>query len=304
MEYDLIIPFFNDHKYLNRFQKQVNDQKILPKYLIFIDDCNKDKNLKKKVREILNKKIKIIYLRNNVNLGPVESINKGFKFLKSEFFRISSTDDFMNPDLAFKSLTVLNKYKNKPYIFSDLVCLNEKTRKEIKIRYSFLNKENYNSKEAIDIFKKYQFKIYHNSVFFRTNFFLKNNIFNDLYGDRCDMLNLYHMSFNQGFCYTSGYLSKYVYRKGQFGQKKNNHYLFKEIGIINNLNKKLFSNLIKANLLYEISPKALFENFRFKNQVVNTSWFIRSIKYYIWKKIRFFLPSWLISVIFKITSKL
>ena len=48
MENDLIIPFFNDQKYLKRFQKQINHQKLLPKNLIFIDDCNKDKNLKKK----------------------------------------------------------------------------------------------------------------------------------------------------------------------------------------------------------------------------------------------------------------
>ena len=47
MEYDLIIPFYNDQKYLDRFQKQVNSQKLLPKNLIFVDDCNKDKDLKK-----------------------------------------------------------------------------------------------------------------------------------------------------------------------------------------------------------------------------------------------------------------
>ena len=51
MEYDLIIPFFNDQKYLVRFQKQVNNQHLLPKNLIFIDDCNKDKNLKKKLEK-------------------------------------------------------------------------------------------------------------------------------------------------------------------------------------------------------------------------------------------------------------
>ncbi len=304
MEYDLIIPFFNDQKYLKRFQKQINHQKLLPKNLIFIDDCNKDKNLKKKIREIINNKIKVIYIRNNFNLGPVKSINKGFKYLKSEYFRISSTDDFMDSELALKSLKVLNKYKKKPYIFSDLVCFNEKTQKEIKIRYSFLKKESYSSKEVIDIFSKYQFKIYHNSIFFRKNFFLKNNIFNDMYGDRCDMLNLYHISFNYGFCYTPGYLSKYVYRKGQFGQIKKNNYLFNEIEMIHKFNKKLFLNLIKANLLYEISPKALLENFKYKKQIINLNWLIRSVKYHSWKKIRFFLPSWLISVTFRITTKL
>ncbi len=304
MEYDLIIPFYNDQKYLDRFQKQVNSQKLLPKNLIFVDDCNKDKDLKKKLRKIINKKVQIVFVRNNSNLGPVKSINNAFKFLQSEYFRISSTDDFMDPELALKSLKVLKKYKKKPYVFSDLVCLNEQTHKEIKIRYNFLKKESYTSKEVLNIFKKYQFKIYHNSIFFRTNIFLKDNIFNDLYGDRCDMLNLYHMSFNNGFCYIPGYLSKYVFRKGQFGQLKKNTYIFTEIESIYKLNKKLFTNLIKANLLYEISPKAIFETFKYKNQILNINWLVRSIKYHIWKKIRFFLPSWLTSVIFMITTKL
>lgn len=304
MEYDLIIPFYNDQKYLVRFQKQVNNQHLLPKNLIFIDDCNKDKNLKKKIREIIDQKINIIFIRNNTNLGPVKSINKGFKFLQSEYFRISSTDDFMDPGLALKSLKVLKKYKKKPYVFSDLVCLNEQTHNEIKIRYNFLNKESYTSKEVLNIFKKYQFKIYHNSIFFRTNFFLKDNIFNDLYGDRCDMLNLYYMSFNNGFCYTPGYLSKYVFRKGQFGQIKKNIYIYREIELIYKLQKGLFANLIKANLLYEISPKAIFETFKYKNKILNLRWLVRSLKYHTWKKIRFLLPSWLISVTFRITTKL
>ena len=100
------------------------------------------------------------------------------------------------------------------------------------------------------------------------------------------------------------YLSKYVYRKGQFGQIKKNNYLFKEIEMIHKFNKKLFLNLIKANLLYEISPKALLEIFKYKKQIINLNWLIRSVKYLLWKKIRFFLPSWLISVTFRITTKL
>ena len=96
--------------------------------------------ISKKLREIINKKVQIIFVRNNRNLGPVKSINNAFKFLQSEYFRISSTDDFMDPELALKSLKVL-KYKKKPYVFSDLVCLNEQTHKEIKIRYNFLKKK-------------------------------------------------------------------------------------------------------------------------------------------------------------------
>ena len=86
------------------------------------------------------------------------------------------------------------------------------------------------------------------------------------------------------FCYIPGYLSKYVFRKGQFGQLKKNTYIFTEIESIYNLNKKLFTNLIKANLLYEISPKAIFETFKYKNQILNINWFIRSIKYHILEK--------------------
>ena len=62
LNYNIILPFYNDYKYLKRCLNNINAQTLLSLNLIFIDGGNKDNNYKKLVLENLNKKINLIYL--------------------------------------------------------------------------------------------------------------------------------------------------------------------------------------------------------------------------------------------------
>ena len=62
INYDIILPFYNDYKYLKRYLNNINTQTLLPSNVIYIDDGNKDNNHKKLELENSNKKINLIYL--------------------------------------------------------------------------------------------------------------------------------------------------------------------------------------------------------------------------------------------------
>ena len=62
ISYDIIFPFYKDHKYLKRAIISVNNQSLIPKNLVFIDDGNKDPNLKNLVTSFLSKKINLIFI--------------------------------------------------------------------------------------------------------------------------------------------------------------------------------------------------------------------------------------------------
>ena len=301
LSYDVILPFYNDYKYLKRSLSLLSSQILLPNNLIFIDDGNNDNNLKKYIINNLNTKINLIYINNITNIGSTESINLGLKKVLSNFFFIYATDDIIYKNFAIENINVLKKHPNHPFAFSNIVINNEIKNKKFYIEYSFLKKKNFNKDEVKTIFKNHQFKIYHNTVFFKTDYFLRNNIYKKDYGVRCDMLNLYFLSFNYGFIFINKNLSEFTVRKGQQGVIKDDQYLFNELIYIKKNQKKFYKNYIKNYLHYDFSPMAIFLFLNNKlYEVISLKWFIRSIKFRIWKKIRFLIPSFMLNLIFKL----
>ena len=84
--YDIIYPFYKDFKYLAKSLNFISKQSLLPNNLIFIDDGNKIKHLKKLVLSCMNTDINLIFIENKKNLGTNKSINLGLEKLSSPFF--------------------------------------------------------------------------------------------------------------------------------------------------------------------------------------------------------------------------
>ena len=302
MKYDIIWPFYKDFKYFFRCIKQINNQSILATNLIFINDGNNFSFLEDTLRKSLNSKINLIYIKNPKNIGAALSLEQNFKKIRSEYFYNIATDDLVSRFFIEKSLKPLVTRKSVAFIFSNSIYKIEKNKRKVKIKFPFfVNNKFYSSKEVINIFKKYQFKIYHNTIIFNSKIFLKKNLFKEIYGKECDMINLIYLSFKYGFIYLNKELAHFIIRKGQQGKEAKN--IYKQIEILKILKKRergFYFLFTKLGLHFDIIPlgiiKLLFNNLY---EAINIKWFLRSFKFYLWKKIRYIFPEWFIIFLFK-----
>ena len=221
LSFDIILPFYKDFKFLDKCINSINRQTLKPKKLIFIDDDNRTINLKKNVKKKLSKKIKLIFIKNKINKGPSISIKNSLKYVTSKYFYITATDDIILDGFAKYNLNLLDKYKNAAFVFSDPYINNLNLNKKMKIKLYFLREKFYKPDEVEKIFKSKQFKIYHNTVVFKTKNFKKKNILIPKLGQRVDMLNLLKLAQENGFVYSKKCLSLFTVRSDQFGKKQN-----------------------------------------------------------------------------------
>jgi glycosyltransferase involved in cell wall biosynthesis len=299
--YDIIFNFYNDYNYLKSCIENINNQTILANNLIFIDDGNKDRNLENLIRKNLNKKIKLLFIKNSKNIGPEKSSENALKKISSKFFFLIAADDRIYKKFAEENICILNKYTDAPFVFSNLIINNHVNKKIYNINYYFLKKNFYNKEEVKNFFKKHQFKIYHNTVVFNSKICRKNNLQKIIYGRRADMLNLLYLASNFGFAYLNKNLSEFTFRKGQWGQIMSDNYLIAELLILKKYQRKFYKFFIETNLHFDLSifsiPKLIKNNLI---DAINLTWFIRSIKFFLWKKLRFIFPEKSLNILFKI----
>ena len=251
--YDIIFNFYNDYKYLKSCIKNINNQSTVANNLIFTDDGNKNRNLKKLIRKILNKKIKLLFIKNSKNIGPEKSTENALKKISSKFFFLIAADDKIYKRFAEKNISILNKCPNVPFAFSNLIINNHINKKKYKINYYFLKKTFYNKEEVKNFFREHQFKIYHNTVFFNSKICQKDNLQKIIYGRRADMLNLLYLASKFGFAYLNENLSEFSFRKGQWGQIMSDHYLIKELLILKKHQPKFYKFFVETNLHFDLS---------------------------------------------------
>jgi hypothetical protein len=299
--YDIIFNFYNDYNYLKSCIENINNQTILANNLIFTDDGNKDRNLENLIRKNLNKKIKLLFIKNSKNIGPEKSSENALKKISSKFFFLIAADDRIYKKFAEENICILNKYTDAPFVFSNLIINNHINKKIYNINYYFLKKNFYNKEEVKNFFKKHQFKIYHNTVVFNSKICQKDNLQKIIYGRRADMLNLLYLASNFGFAYLNKNLSEFSFRKGQWGQIMSDNYLIAELLILKKYQRKFYKFFIETNLHFDLSifsiPKLIKNNLI---DAINLTWFIRSIKFFLWKKIRFIFPKKSLNILFKI----
>jgi hypothetical protein len=300
-DYDIIFNFYNDYNFLKSCITNINNQTVLANNLIFTDDGNKDINLEHLVRKILNKKIKLIFIKNSKNLGPEKSLENAQKKISSKFFFLIAADDKIYKKFSEENIKILNKYPDAPFVFSNLIINNNINKKIYNISYYFLKKNFYNKNEVKKFFHRHQFKIYINTVFFNSKIFQKDNLLKKVYGRRCDMLNSLYLASNSGFAYLNKNLSEFTFRKGQWGQIMSDNYLIEELLILKKRQYKFYKFFTEANLHFDLSifsiPKLIKNNLI---EAINLSWFIRSIKFFLWKKLRFIFPEKSLNILFKI----
>lgn len=114
----LVIPIFNDEKYILRLMKSIQKQDIKEIEIIFVEDCSTDNSLNI-IKECIRIDKRIKYIKNDQNKGCLYSYAKGILEAKAKYTMIIDQDDMLLSDL--KTLIRISiKYKRDIIDFSYL----------------------------------------------------------------------------------------------------------------------------------------------------------------------------------------
>ena len=182
MELTVILPFYNNEKYIKKSLISILNQSYKNWLLILINDCSTDNSFKI-VKEVLKKKSvskkKYILITNKKNLGITKSLNKALKISKSKYIARADADDFYHKDRFKIQLNYLNKNTEIDVIGSsaNIIDLNNKVIEKINMPTSDIDiKENL-------IFRN---TFFHSSIIAKLDFFRKNEFYNENYKNAQD----------------------------------------------------------------------------------------------------------------------
>jgi glycosyltransferase involved in cell wall biosynthesis len=116
MKTSILTPLHKSNEYLDDYFNTIFNQTILPDEIILIDDTKNHPNLNQIIenKKLFYKFNNILLIKNNINLGPTESLNKGIKFCNYKLIFRLDVDDLWHPKHICK---MLSYYRiNKKYL--------------------------------------------------------------------------------------------------------------------------------------------------------------------------------------------
>lgn len=182
MELTVILPFYNDEKYIRKCLTSIINQSYKDWFLIIINDASTDNSLKVvnevlKSKKISKKKYKLIL--NKKNLGITKSLNKALKISKSKYIARADADDFYHKDRFKIQLNYLNKNTEIDVVGSFANIVDQSDKVIEKINMPFLDAD---IKESL-IFRN---TFFHSSIVAKLDFFKKNKFYNENYKNAQD----------------------------------------------------------------------------------------------------------------------
>ncbi|HHF3270933.1 TPA: glycosyltransferase family 2 protein [Vibrio diabolicus] len=109
----VIVPYYNDSKFIAECLSSITSQSIPPKEIIVIDDCSDDsEKLNAIVEEIaLSSSVNIRVFRNKNNMNGAYSRNKGMQKAEGDFIALIDGDDYWKKNHIEENLTFLTEAK-------------------------------------------------------------------------------------------------------------------------------------------------------------------------------------------------
>ena len=109
----VIVPYYNDSKFIAECLSSITSQSIPPKEIIVIDDCSDDsEKLNAIVEEIaLSSSVSIRVFRNKNNMNGAYSRNKGMQKAEGDFIALIDGDDYWKKNHIEENLTFLTEAK-------------------------------------------------------------------------------------------------------------------------------------------------------------------------------------------------
>lgn len=112
----IIIPCFNQEKYITDAILSAENQTYKDIEIVFIDDCSTDNSLEV-VNELKNKYSNIVVLKNETNLGVVDSRNKAIDVAKGFYILPLDGDDTIEPTYIEDAVKVFEEKPDVGFVY-------------------------------------------------------------------------------------------------------------------------------------------------------------------------------------------
>jgi len=119
----VIIPAYNHEQYVAAAINSVLSQDYDHIELIVIDDVSSDATFA--VANSFSSDARVTVLRNDLNMGPSKTLNKGIQLAKGEFIAILASDDMFAPAALKVRTEVMTRNATTKLMFSDFVGMSE-----------------------------------------------------------------------------------------------------------------------------------------------------------------------------------
>jgi len=242
----IIIPTYNRANYLEQAINSVLAQTFQDYELVVLDNASTD-NTSEVVRKFRDERFQ--YIKNEINIGPINNFNKGLKVARGDFVIIFHDDDIMAPELVEEEVKILNENEDVVLVASNVELIDEK------------GKTIQNKLLSIDqdiIFEKYEYIVKRlkndillpcPSVMLRKNFLDVNNlIFESEKGPAADTYLWFKINLSDKLLYlVSRPLLKYRIHSGQ-DSFRNDYYVWLS-------HFRISHDIIANNNLYHLVPE-------------------------------------------------
>src|SRR5262245_2091925 len=105
----VVIPNYNDARYLPRSVGALLNQCVLPREIIVLDDASTDESVAV-VRTLSRRSPLIRLIRNERNLGCCATINRGAELTRGRFLFLGAAADFVLPGFVDKLVGALEQH--------------------------------------------------------------------------------------------------------------------------------------------------------------------------------------------------
>lgn len=118
----VVMPVYNGEKYLREAIDSILNQTFTDFEFIIINDASKDRT-----EEIIMSYAddRIVYLKNEQNLGVAGTLNRGLEVAKGEYIARIDADDIAVPERFSKQVKYMDKHSNVGVLGSDIIIFGE-----------------------------------------------------------------------------------------------------------------------------------------------------------------------------------
>jgi putative glycosyltransferase (TIGR04372 family) len=122
----VVIPCHNDGRYLPLLVRQLRAQSLAPAQIIIVDDASTDRSAEI-IDALRRTHPEVQLLRNESNIGVINSINRGVAAASGQFIYMTGCDDLPLPGLFEKSAEILAAHPQTSVCFSNPCSWNADT---------------------------------------------------------------------------------------------------------------------------------------------------------------------------------
>lgn len=117
----ILVPTYNRRRLLVETLSSILMQSYTDFEVIVVDNCSTD-GTEEEIAKI--KDGRIIYIKNEVNVGSVNNYNRALRYARGEFIYFFSDDDIMLDNNLARKVTILKQYSSVGLVHSDMNTIN------------------------------------------------------------------------------------------------------------------------------------------------------------------------------------